>query len=51
MKKTNGTVPSLNLMNSLAAITENANRSIDTTEHGAEAINKIKKKLSSTPKR
>lgn len=45
MKKSNGTIPSLNVMNSLAAITENANRSLDTTEIGSEAIRKLKKNI------
>ena len=39
-------IGSINIMNTLAAISENANKATDTTELKSNAIRKIEKKLS-----
>ena len=45
MAKNAGIVQSLNVLNSLAATMENADKSLDTTETGARALQKINRKI------
>ena len=47
MRKTKeNMIINLNVMNSIAAVTENVDKSLDTTETASTAITKIQKKLS-----
>lgn len=44
-KKSVNAVGSLNLMNSIAAVTEGVSKAIDTTELGSKAVKNLKKAI------